>query len=206
MAGALAAAGPANGATIGMAGGDIDPQSIFDPTPQAVDEFCPTNGGAPSVPEGSFCAEYELQNDYGDYYYSFDYDSEYEYDEPDYVLHSIDFRLRKENGEYFTVDDLEPEDCDFGLCVDTEFSDLDFLIASPLFTDGITFRLYDDSIYCYPGVPDCDAVFFSTHFSPGVSVVGVNGVSTVPEPSLAWLFGISAASLAAARRRRRWTA
>ena len=196
-----AAALPAQAAIIGLAGGDVDPQSIFDATPQPVDPGCVLVDDLP-LGYDPFCAQYTI----------FDDD---EFPEPtSFLLHSIDFRLQKpESGFYSTA---FVGDCELSLCVDEEFSDLDQLIASPLFADGITFRLFsvpltaefillsNHGISCDPFVPDCDAEFFSNHPSPGLSVVGVNGVVNpgvaLAEP--ATLLLVVPAIAALARRRR----
>jgi hypothetical protein len=187
--GAAGAATPAHAAIIGLGGGDIDPQSIFDPAPQPLVSGCMIV----DPPYDAFCAQYEIFPDEegGDFFVE---------DEP-FTLHSIDFRLQTPLGGYYSTEFVG--DCELGLCVDDETSDLDVLTASPLFDDGITFRLQDDSIHCFPGVPDCDAEFFSNTPSPGVSIVAVNGVASVPEPATLLLLAPAVVVRALRRRSKR---
>ena len=190
--GALSAS-PAQAINIGLLGDQVDPPpSITDIT-----FFDLTAGGCnvQAVTSGFFCFEYEVQ--------PFNPDSEAR---PGTVIDSIDFRIVNTAGQYFTTGDIN----ETLSAANASINDLPNLIASPLFADGVTLRLYDSSsLNCFPGHSDCRAEFFSD--SPdvaSVSIVGVNGVqnfgaTAVPEPATLLLFGMGIIGLGAGRRFRR---
>jgi hypothetical protein len=192
---------PAHAALIGLIGGDIDPQSIFDPSFQDLELDDANNCVIPGVDgTGRYCAQYEILPDVS---------SPNPEPPENFILDRIDFRLLDASGEFFTHSDLfgSCEDSD-RLCVDSGLSDLSFLFASNLLGDNITFGLSStDSIHCFPNVPDCDAEFFSN--DPNVrkvSIVAVNGVisqTAVPEPATLFLLGTGTAALWARRKRQK---
>ncbi len=188
---------PAHAALIGMSGGDYDPPPITDITFQDLNSCAVGNFDLPS----SFaCAFYEFA----------DVD-DFEGDDP---VSSIDFRLLDGLGNYIAFETLT---------LDNQRSDLTgALILSPLFADGVTFRLsggIEQAIYpcgeCelpalafFAGPDDGDEPHSAADVANfSLSVVGVNGqanpgATAVPEPATLLLMGPAAAALLMRRRRK----
>lgn len=173
----------AHSAVIGVLGGDVDPELPLITNPGLF--ILTADGCGFEADSGFFCAAYEVPNS-GDFPTDID---------------SIDFRITKPGGEFFTTDEIE------GISVHGS-SDLPFLTESFLFPDGITFRLSDsDSLNCGPVDTFCRADFYSVFDDvAAVSIVAVNDVPNVPEPVTLALLGVGAASVAARRYRRRLAA
>jgi hypothetical protein len=176
-------AGPARAASIGLLGGNFDPQSIFDPAFNELVFPCPTTA---ELPAPYSCALYDIF-------------TEPPPEEEPFIINSIDFRLLDPSGSFFDTGDIGET-----LFVDSENSDLDNFAASSLFDDGFTFTLFDDSIFC---PPTCLAAFFSRDPSVAkVCIVGVTGIvnpgaGPIPEPATLFLVGPAWAAIA---MRRRW--
>ena len=181
---------PVHAASIGILGGDVDPELPLI-TNIGFFDLLPDNPGNPDDPcaflAGTFfCAAYEVAND-GDF---------------PTVIDSIDFRMRKPTGELYSTADIEP-------VYVHGFSDLSTLAVSSLFDDGFTFALFDfDSLVC-PPVDDpevssfCRADFFSDSADvAAVSVVGVNGIENppIPEPVSMLLVGAGLTGVLTRRR------
>ena len=184
---------PAHAASIGILGGDVDPDLPFI-TDIGFVNLLEDNPGDPAgdpcafLPNGFFCAAYEVAND-GDF---------------PTVIDSIDFRMRKPTGELYSTAEIGE------FFTVHEDSDLSTLVASTLFADEFTFTLFDfDSLVCpLPGGESsfCRADFFSDDPNVvAVSVVGVNGVANpgatlVPEPVALLLMGAGLTGVLTRRR------
>jgi hypothetical protein len=170
---------------IGVRGTDTNSQSLFDPTPQGVTACDAFAIPGPSLPPDYLCAPYNTEGN---------------------AVFSLDLRFFDELLQPFPV---------AALTVDTAHSDFPFMQA----LDGITVRLSNPFVVNGNGLPlQCDAqaqgracpgfVVFTAAAGPGdvpasfVSVVGFNGVSTVPEPGMATLLGAALLGLMARRSRR----
>ena len=182
---------PAHAASIGILGGDVDPELPL-LTNIGFFDLLPDNPGDPDDPcaflAGTFfCAAYEVAND-GDF---------------PTVIDSIDFRMRKPTGELYSTAEI-------GLFTVHESSDLTVLGVSSLFDDGFTFALFDlDSLVCPQPDPEfgfCRGDFFSDDPDvAAVSVVGVNGeanpgATAVPEPVSLLLVGAGLTGVLTRRR------
>jgi hypothetical protein len=200
---------PAHAAGIGLLGLDYDPTPITNPATFAL-EACNNVHTGDLLPSGFFCAFYDFA----------DVDGNESID----AISSIDFRIFDRLANAFI------RFADERLTTDVVHSDLSAsLIASPLFDDGITFRLagvtdgplYQQKIspnFCNPESLECHRIdalaFFAgpdflgnpdsasavSYFS--ASVVGVNGISSVPEPATLLLMGPGGLLLAWRRKTR----
>ena len=170
----------AQAAAIGIRGGNFDPlPSIYS---TAVVELTVTD--CAFLPTGFYCAGYDVPND----------------GEGPTVIDSIDFRMLKGDGSYFSVSEI-------GLFTVSGLSDLPNFGPSTLFPDGYTFTLYDPllaSLDCVIPGAVCRGDFFSDDpIVAAVQMFGVNGVGNAPVPEPASLVLVGGAALLFARRLRR---